>query len=85
MTLTPSELKVLKALAFNHYGDSEGTWAWAVNESLHPSGITGKALSGVVGSLAKKGLIKSEGSGSECAILTTAAGKEEMKKQGWIS
>lgn len=59
--LTDSEQKVLKSLANNNYGDQgDGVWSWAVNESLTPSGITGNALAGVVGSLVKKGLYRSE-------------------------
>tara|TARA_R110002020_G_scaffold130222_2_gene291399 strand:- start:248 stop:562 length:315 start_codon:yes stop_codon:yes gene_type:complete len=70
MKLTESETKVLIALATNHYGgldDHDPTWSaccvgWrdSINDSSFPSGIEGKALSGVVGSLSKKGLLTSE-------------------------
>lgn len=60
-TLTENEHKVMKSLANNDYGDrGNGVWSWAVNESRTPSGLTGKTLSGVVGSLCKKGYIFSE-------------------------
>lgn len=59
--LTANEVAVLKSLANNYYGDGQGgVWSWAVNDSDTPSGIEGKALSGVVGSLAKKGVVYSE-------------------------
>lgn len=59
--LTDNEKAVMKALANNHYGDKgDGVWSSAVNDSNQPSGIEGKALSGVVGSLCKKGYISSE-------------------------
>jgi hypothetical protein len=76
--VTESELKVLRSLRTNHYGDGgEGpTWAWAVNESDEPSGFTGKTLSGICGSLAKKKLIASSGSGEEAWIELTDAGRE---------
>ena len=61
MELTTNEIAVMRSLANNHYGDQgDGVWAWAINDSQTPSGITGKSLSGVVGSLCKKGLIASE-------------------------
>ena len=59
--LTANEIAVLKALANNCYGDKgDGVWSWAVNDSTTPSGIEGKSLSGVIGSLCKKGYIVSE-------------------------
>ena len=81
--LTVNEMKVLKSLAYNDYGEGHATWSWAVNESKHPSGIKGKALSGVVASLVKKGLLKAEGEGEDSSISTTEAGIAEMKKNGW--
>jgi hypothetical protein len=59
--LTTNEAAVMLSLKHNHYGtDGDGVWAWAINDSQKPSGITGKELSGVVGSLAKKGYLTSE-------------------------
>lgn len=56
--LTDKELAVLKSIANNNYGDQgDMIWAWAVNDSRTPSGITGHALSGVLSSLHKKQLI----------------------------
>ena len=68
--LTSSEYKVLRAIAFNEFGDGPGTdiWADCINGSKYPSGIEGKALSGVVASLAKKGFIRSEGTGRDATI-----------------
>ena len=78
MKLTGLEMKVLKALAFNHYGEGGETWSWATNESTYPSGVTGKSLSGVLASLAKKGLVKPNGEGREGSIRTLEAGAVEM-------
>ena len=59
--ITENEQKVLRSLANNHYGEKgHGVWSWAVNDSDTPSNIEGKALSGVIGSLCKKGFIVSE-------------------------
>ena len=59
--LTNSEIAVLKSLANNYYGEQgDGVWSFAINESSTPSGLEGKALAGVVGSLCKKGMIVSE-------------------------
>jgi len=84
MRLTANEKAVLKAMAFNHYGEGSNTWSWAINESRAPSGLKGKALSGVVASLVKKGLFSVSGEGKESAIYTTEAGFAEMAKAGWM-
>ena len=64
LNLTPSELAVLKSLAFNDYGDGGSeVWSWAINDSGEPSGIEGKALAGVVSSICKKGLYKQADAG----------------------
>ncbi len=57
--LTENEIAVLIALNNNHYGDhgSRVIWDWAVNDSFKPTTLTGKSLAGVIGSLAKKGLV----------------------------
>jgi hypothetical protein len=70
MKLTESETKVLIALATNDYAGLWGHdpkesyccvgWSNTINDSSFPSGIEGKALSGVVGSLSKKGLLTSD-------------------------
>lgn len=84
--LTQNEVAVLKSLANNHYGDDgDGVWAWAVNDSRTPSGITGKALSGVVGSLCKKGLISSEEyEKNEDVIWMKEAGKQAIINLGLV-
>lgn len=83
MTLTDKEARVLKALAYNYFGEGSGTWCWAVNDSNAPSGVTGKALAAVVGSLEKKGLVRTDGGGREGTISTTDAGFAEMAARGW--
>lgn len=61
MELTSNEIAVMRSLANNFYGErGDGVWANAINDSVTPSGITGKALAGVVSSLCKKGLIVSD-------------------------
>jgi hypothetical protein len=86
MKLTEKEKAVLKAMAFNHYGEGTCTWSWAINESREPSGIEGKELSGVISSLTKKGLFRvDEGeTRKEDSIWTTEAGKAAMIEFGWM-
>ena len=69
--ITPNEAAVLRAIATNcfnvlNYGAptcyeeaNQEIWTDLINDAEYPSGITGKTLSGVCGSLAKKGLIQS--------------------------
>jgi hypothetical protein len=85
--LTDNEQKVLKSLANNNYGDyGDGVWSWAVNDSQCPSGIEGNALSGVVGSLVKKGLFRSEEyERNEWVLWRTEAGLEAMKQYGFVA
>jgi hypothetical protein len=80
--LTPNETLVLKSLYFNAYGEKgDGVWSWAVNDSHAPSGLTGKVLSGVVGSLCKKGIIRSEYyDKNEDVIWTTDVGKAILEE-----
>lgn len=59
--LTEKETAVITSLIYNAYGDEDGgVWSGSVNDSRKPSGIEGKELSGVIGSLCKKGLLSSE-------------------------
>jgi len=82
--LTENEIKVLRALANNAYGDNgDGVWADCINDSHTPSGITGNALSGVVGSLCKKGLIASkEYEANSQVIWMRDAGREAIAQLG---
>ena len=75
--VTDKELRVLKAIRGNNFHNDHLTlinpvWADCIHDSKEPSGVTGKAFSGVVASLAKKGLIGTDG---ECISLT-AVGEE---------
>lgn len=74
--VTNNEYKVLRSLLTNDFGDrGDGpTYAWAINDSDEPSGITGKSLSGVVASLSKKGLVKCEQWGDDGTVQITEAG-----------
>jgi len=74
MNITPNERAVLDALATNHFGQDVGDLVWAncINDADRPSGIEGKALSGVCASLSRKELISCEGYGDDaCVSLTT--------------
>ena len=71
MNLTNKEFAVLRAIAtncFNHmnYGiptcyeeANAEVWTNCINDAKYPSGLEGKALSGVCSSLVRKGLIQS--------------------------
>ena len=69
MNITSNELKVLQSIATNFFGQQVGdpVWADCINDSHKPSRIEGKALSGVCASLAKKGLIETDG---DCVCIT---------------
>jgi DNA-binding MarR family transcriptional regulator len=86
INLTDNEIAVLRSLANNHYGDEgDGVWSFAINDSDTPSGITGPSLSGVIGSLCKKGLIRSEEyDRNEDVIWMNAAGKAEIAERGLV-
>jgi hypothetical protein len=79
--LTTGEYKVLRSIAFNEFGDGPGTdiWADCINGSKYPSGIEGKALSGVVASLAKKGFIRCEGTGRDATIRIVRISNELLE------
>ena len=81
--LTDNEKSVMKSLANNNYGDcGDGVWSNAVNDSLTPSGITGASLSGVIGSLCKKGFItSSKYEKNEDVIWMTETGKAYVTDQ----
>ena len=80
--LTTSEYKVLRAIAFNDFGDGPGTdiWADCINGSRYPSGIEGKALSGVVASLAKKGFVRCHGTGRDACIRIVQISNELLEE-----
>ncbi len=69
MKLTPKEHEVLKAIAENEFHDGLkgpdiiGSNIWS--DCIYCS-IEGKALSGVVSSLAKKGLVRASGANTIC-------------------
>lgn len=86
VTLTDNEKAVMKSLANNHYGEQgDGVWSNAVNDSQTPSGITGASLSGVIGSLCKKGLITSEEyDKNEDVLWMTNLGKQYVADEGLV-
>ena len=86
MTITRSEHTVLKTILYNYFMDARPSpelvgrpvWSDCINDSRHPSGIEGKALSGVVSSLCQKNLL---GSDSECVWLTETGYQAIIEKE----
>jgi hypothetical protein len=90
MTITASEAAVLRAIATNcfnamNYGvpscyeeANHDIWTNCLNDAKYPSGIEGKALSGVCGSLSKKDMIDSDGYGREATMRMTESGFDAM-------
>lgn len=88
---TANENAVLKAILRNYFTSINGgdpanyqeasDWVLSdcINDSDFPSGITSRALAGVCGSLATKGLVETNGSGREACIRLTVAGYEIAK------
>lgn len=84
--MTNNEFKVLRAIATNcfaptNYASPESfdetapVWSDSINDAGEPSGIEGKALSGVCGSLAAKGFVNT----GEDDIALTQAGFDAMQ------
>lgn len=85
MAITDNERKVLAAIKHNYFaagnfGD-DAPWIWSdcINDSDKPSGIEGKTLSGICGSLATKGLVETDGHKRDACIRLTKAGIEASK------
>jgi len=71
--LTENELALLKAIDRSEYGDSLSDDTWLFSARDH-SGIKGKAFSGTVSSLVKKGYVRTSGGGEP---LTDDPGQTE--------
>ena len=92
--ITSNEAAVLRAIATNcfnvlNYGiptcyeeANNEIWADLINDAEFPSGIEGKALSGVCGSLSKKGLIQSFAGfeAGESTIMMTREGFDAYRE-----
>ena len=92
MRITRNENKVLRAIASNCFNDcnydmpdtyeraGSSVWSWLINDAGEPSGIEGKALSGVVASLNKKGLAVSQRgeNAKDDTVYMTEAGFDAM-------
>ena len=88
MTVTANEYAVLRAIRRNYFTATNGgepasfnaaestIWANAIDDSAEPCDLPGPTLSGVCGSLARKGLIRSWGHGRDASIALTAEGFE---------
>lgn len=72
--LTDKEFEVLFAIDASEYGDRLQDSVWAFTIADHAPSITGKSISGAVASLAKKGYVWTNGTGSEQEIGITDAG-----------
>lgn len=96
--ITPNEKAVIQGIAQNeynwaNYGEPEdafetNTYIWTLEDGLYKllDGMKmpqGKALSGTISSLTKKGLVKSDSDGpkNDRGIKLTAAGFEVWKNQ----
>jgi len=62
----------------NFNTDGDQVWSWSLVEGCKI--CTEKQISGVVGSLVKKGLAQVDGEGKEKTVNLTAAGKELLKE-----
>lgn len=88
--ITANEAAVLRSIATNCYNvlnygvpscyeeANNEIWTDLINDAEYPSGIEGKALSGVCGSLARKGLILSFDGGRDSTIMMTKEGYDAM-------
>jgi len=83
--VTENEQSVLRAILTNYFSENNGgipdvfiardfVWSSSLDDAAEEPLVTGKALSGVCGSLAVKGLVETTGSGKESAIALTKAG-----------
>ena len=91
--ITENEAKVLRAIATNcfnclNYGiptsyeeANNDVWSDCIDDAKIPSGLTPRSLSGVCGSLARKGLVQSSNwDDSDNVIRMTEAGFNTMMK-----
>jgi hypothetical protein len=79
--LTALEVDVLKGLYASEYhdgGPQPYIWSWAIRNQL----ATPAQLPGVVSSLAKKGITRSDGSGEERAVAVTELGAQVARELG---
>jgi hypothetical protein len=90
MNVTTNEMSVLRALMTNFFitngaeptsyeQASAETWSDSINDASEPSSLEGKALAGVCGSLAAKGLVRTGGKGTDSWIALTPSGYEAAK------
>lgn len=86
--VTEKQYKVLRAILTNYYtplngdiGTAEqhvggGVWSRLINDAREPSGMEGRTLSGVCGTLVQAGYATTNGTGKEQTIALTQAGYE---------
>lgn len=82
--LTELETKLVGNMVTNNYGDipDHNIWSWAWDEGVHGAFCTKAQISGVIASLVKKGLIRSEGEGDDANIWFTEEGVQFLYESG---
>ena len=75
--ITELESQVLLSINNSEYCDYIGSWTW-VSDCIDAN--NGKINSGVISSLTKKGLVKTQGNGNDQAIAITEYGIEICKE-----
>lgn len=78
-TLTNNEFSVLHAIDTSEYGEylQDDVWTWSAADYAEPAG---KAFSGTVSSLVKKGLVTSIEDGEDSSIGMTDSGVDAYLK-----
>jgi hypothetical protein len=94
MNITQNEHAVLRSLLTNYYTSHNGgipdtyeagdfaVWTHSIADAHEPYRGTPRSLPGIVSSLVKKGLVKSEGGGKDDCTYLTEAGYNEAIRLG---
>lgn len=76
INVTENEKLVLVSVLNCHYGEEgDCIWAWAHNDSRKPHNLPKTTVSGVIGSLCKKGLMTSDDQGRDSTCGLTPEGQ----------
>lgn len=94
MNITPNEHAVLRSLLTNYYTSENGAipdsydacsmmvWTHSIADANEPYRGLPRSLPGIVSSLVKKGLVKSEGGGKDDCTWLTETGFNEAIRLG---
>jgi hypothetical protein len=82
LTLTDLEKQVLEGINNSDYGDQLGDVIWSGTENCAISGT--KTIAGVYSSLSKKGLVGTDGKGSDAQVWLTELGVAVCKEQNLL-